>query len=233
MYLGRKKKIPAYRQWQPTRGVRPSEINNSNNSTDTKLSEEGGGGRAPGARADIPLQHVEEDHGEAGCSSAAHGGPQRSRYPLADCGGPHVGAGGCPKQAVTLWRTHSGAGSWQDLWACEGRTPHRSRFAGRTCDPVGDPYWSSLFLRACTPWKGHTLEQFVKNCSPWEGPTLEQLMQNCVLWEGPHAGAGQEAAAETMCEELTATPISRPPVPLRGRRQRKLGVKLSPGRREG
>jgi len=45
---------------------------------------------------------------------------------------------------------------------------------------MGDPHWSSLFL---------------KDCTLWEGPTLEQFMEDCVLWEGPHAGAGAE------CEE--------------------------------
>ena len=39
----------------------------------------------------------------------------------------------------------------------------------------------------------------------------------------------EEGAAETTCDELTAIPISHPSVLLRGRRQRKLGVKLSPG----
>ncbi|CAN0084984.1 unnamed protein product, partial [Bubo scandiacus] len=29
---------------------------------------------------------------------------------------------------------------------CGEGSPHCSRFAGRTCDPVGDPCWSSLFL---------------------------------------------------------------------------------------
>jgi len=62
-------------------------------------------------------------------------------------------------------------------------------------------------------------------------------MENCLLWGGPHDGAGEEseeeAAAETMCDELTTTPIPCPPVLLRGRRWRKLGVKLSLGRTEG
>jgi len=31
------------------------------------------------------------------------------------------------------------------------RSPHWSRFAGRTCDPTGDPRWSSLFLKDCNP----------------------------------------------------------------------------------
>ena len=38
---------------QPERGVRRCERNNS---ADTKVSEEGGGGGAPGTRAEIPLQ---------------------------------------------------------------------------------------------------------------------------------------------------------------------------------
>jgi len=75
---------------------------------------------------------------------------------------------------VSLLGAHTGAGSWQDLWTHEEGSPHQSRFAGRTCDPVGDPHWSSLFL---------------KGCSPWEGLTLEKLLKNCLLWEGPHAGA--------------------------------------------
>jgi len=42
----------------------------------------------------------------------------------------------------------------------------------------------------------------------------------------------EEAAAETMCDELTVTPIPCPPAPLR-REGREMGVKLSPGRRGG
>jgi len=67
-------------------------------------------------------------------------------------------------------------------------------------------------------------------------------MKTCLLWEGPQAGAGaeceesppeEEGVAETTCDELTTAPIPSPPVMLGGRRQRKSGVKLSPGRREG
>jgi len=32
--------------------------------------------------------------------------------------------------------------------------PRQSRFAGRACDPVGDPGWSSLFLEDCTLCEG-------------------------------------------------------------------------------
>jgi len=31
---------------------------------------------------------------------------------------------------------------------------------------MGDPHWSSLFLKDCIPWEGPTLEQFVKD-SHW------------------------------------------------------------------
>ena len=76
----------------------------------------------------------------------------------------------------------------------------------------------------------------MKDCSPWEGLTLEKFVEDCLLWEGPHGGAGEECeeegSAETMCDELTATPFPRPPAPLAGKRERKLGVELSWGRRE-
>jgi len=50
-------------------------------------------------------------------------------------------------------------------------------------------------------------------------------MDNCLPREGPHTGAGEECeefcpeeegVSEPMCDELTATPIPRPPVPLGG-----------------
>ena len=44
----------------------------------------------------------------------------------------------------------------------------------------------------------------------------------------------EEGAAETTCDELTATPVPRPPAPLgEGEEVENSGVKLSPGRREG
>ena len=66
------------------------------------------------------------------------------------------------------------------LWPHGERSRRWSRFSGRTCDPAGDPRWSSLLLKDCTPREGLILEKFV---------------EDCLLWEGPHAGAGEE------CEE--------------------------------
>ncbi|GAB0185090.1 zinc finger and BTB domain-containing protein 5 [Grus japonensis] len=85
-----------------------------------------------------------------------------------------------PEGGCGPWEAHAGASSWQDLWIRGERSPCWSRFAGRTCDPVGDPRWSSLLLKVCTPWERPTLEQLVKNCSPWEGLTLETLVEDCL-----------------------------------------------------
>jgi len=107
-----------------------------NNSADTKVSHEVGGGGAPDTAADSPVV-CGENRGEAGCAPAAHGGLQWSRSPPAAHGPPHVTAGGYLKEAVTSWEAHAGAGSWQDLWTRE-RSPHQSRFADGAFDPVGD-----------------------------------------------------------------------------------------------
>jgi len=57
---------------------------------------------------------------------------------------------------------------------------------------MGDPHWSSLFLKDCILWEGPTLQQHVKNCSPWEGFILEESVENHLPWEGPHVGAREE-----------------------------------------
>jgi len=43
-----------------------------------------------------------------------HGCPQQSRSPPAARGGPHAGAGGCPKEAVIPWGAHAGSGCWRN-----------------------------------------------------------------------------------------------------------------------
>jgi len=42
--------------------------------------------------------------------------------------------------------------------------------------PIGDPRWSSLFL---------------KDFSPQRGPTVEQFMKDGTLWEELHTEAGE------------------------------------------
>ena len=46
---------------------------------------------------------------------------------------------------------------------------------GQALWPLGDPCWSSPFLKDSTLWKASTVEQFVENCSQWEGPTMENF----------------------------------------------------------
>ncbi|GAB0190707.1 EH domain-containing protein 4 [Grus japonensis] len=215
--LRRGKKEQLGNKLQPERGVRRCERNSP---ADTQVSE-GGGGGAPGTGAEIPLQPVVKAMVKQAVPLQPMEVDGGAEIPPAAHGGPHAGAGGCLKEAVTLWEARAGAGSWQDLWPHGERSPGWSRFAGRTCDPVGDPGWSSLLLKDCTPWKGPTLEQLVKNCSLCKGLMLE-FMEDCLPWEGPHAGAGEECeeegAAETTCDELTTTSIPRHPVLLAGRR---------------
>jgi len=55
-------------------------------------------------------------------------------------------------------------GSCQDLWPCGERNPCWRRFAGRACDPMGDPRWSSPFLKDCIPWEKLVLKQLVEDC---------------------------------------------------------------------
>jgi len=106
---------------------------------------------------------------------------------------------------------------------------------------VGDPRWSSLFLKDCTLWKRPTLGQFMKSCSPWERLTLEKFVEDCSPGRDPRLEQGQsvrsppaegEGAAETTCDELTATPIPHPPAPLGGRRERNRS-EVEPGKKGG
>jgi len=235
---GRKKTAVKW-QWREG-GVRWCERNNS---ADTQVSEEGRGGGAWDTGAEgLPLQLMMKTMVRqvvALKSTEIHGGADIT------CSlwkGPHAEAGGCLKEAVTPWGDSTGAGLCQDLRTRGERSPCRSRFVGRACDPMGDPCWSSLLLKDCTPWKGPTLGKFLKSCSPWEGLTLEKLVENCLLWEGPHAGAGEEceesspwggrSGRDNVC--WTDRNFHAPsPLCFSGGGGTETGVKLSPERREG
>ncbi|GAB0179066.1 zinc finger and BTB domain-containing protein 5 [Grus japonensis] len=130
-----------------------------------------------------------------------------------------------PEGGCGLWEAHAGASSWQDLWTHGERSSRQSRFAGRTCDPVGDPRWSSLLLKVCTPWKRLNVGAVGEELQPvgrthvgevWEGLSP---MRDTSLEQGQSVRSPppeEEGAAETTCDELTTTPI--PPVLLGGRK---------------
>ncbi|GAB0180312.1 hypothetical protein GRJ2_000496500 [Grus japonensis] len=73
-----------------------------------------------------------------------------------------------PEGGCGLWEAHAGASSWPDRWTREEGSPRQGRFAGRTCDPVGDPTLEQFAPEGLHPMEETTLEQFVKDCSPWE-----------------------------------------------------------------
>lgn len=93
------------------KGVR---ICDRNIPADPQISKEGTGEGAVGARADSSAAHG-ADHGEGAVSSMSkrvHGDAEIYLQPMEE---PHIRADGCPKEAVTLWKTYAGTGSWQDL----------------------------------------------------------------------------------------------------------------------
>ena len=131
----------------------------------SSVKKEGEGGARDARAESLPLQLVMKDHGEAGCPPAAHRTPWWSRYPPVAHGRDPT-----PEQ-VDAWRKlwprgepHAGAGSCQDLRTRGERSPRRSRFAGRACDPMGthtgaacswrpaprgrDPRWGGLWRTA-------------------------------------------------------------------------------------
>ncbi|GAB0181721.1 hypothetical protein GRJ2_000637400 [Grus japonensis] len=73
-----------------------------------------------------------------------------------------------PEGGCGPWEAHAGASSRPDRWTHEEGSPHQGRFAGRTCDPVGDPTLEQFAPEDLHPVGETTLEQFVKDCSPWE-----------------------------------------------------------------
>lgn len=52
-----------------------------------------------------------------------------------------------------MCEAYTGAGSWEELLPHGERNPHWSRFSSRTCDPMGNPWWSSsrrILVGHCT-----------------------------------------------------------------------------------
>ncbi|GAB0187971.1 hypothetical protein GRJ2_001262400 [Grus japonensis] len=92
-----------------------------------------------GAEADIHLQPMEDPT------------PEQVEAPEGGCG---------------PWEAHAGASSCQDRWTRGEGSPRQGRFAGRTCDPVGDPTLEQFAPEGLHPVGETMLEQFMKDCSP-------------------------------------------------------------------
>jgi len=177
-----------------------------------------------------------EDHGEAGCPPAAHGGPRCSRY-------PPVAHGRDP--------TPEQVDAWSKLWP-RGRDPARS---SRPLER-GAHTRAGLLAGLVTPWKGPTLEQPVpEGLHPVEGTHAGAVREELqpvgrthireVCGElSPVGGTScrsrgesvrspppeEEGATEATCDELTATPIPHPSAPLRGKRERNRS-EVEPGKK--
>lgn len=78
---------------------------------------------------------------------------------------------------------------------------------------MGNPEWSSLFLKDCTLWKAPFLEHFLQNCVPWEGHMFDKFMKNCVLCSREQCKAG---VAVVKCYDLTAKHILHLPYVTQG-----------------
>lgn len=117
----------------------------------------------------------------------------------------HIEIDAWPTEAVMLWETF--LGFWQNLWPTGKRSPHWSKFAGRTCDLIGN-LWSSVFLKDCTPWRVPCWSRTV-SC---EGPSCSGEICEVFL------SCPAEAAVTELCVVMCCEPHS--PASLRGRRWR-------------
>lgn len=106
---------------------------------------------------------------------------------------------------------HVGAGSQRDLWPYGKRSPHWSRFAGRTYDPMGDPHWSTEGLH---PMEKTHFAAVHEELQPMGRIQTEEIqgrlssMGGTLGWSmGRSHPPEEEEVAETMCDELIVIPI--------------------------
>ncbi|GAB0203791.1 hypothetical protein GRJ2_002844700 [Grus japonensis] len=64
-----------------------------------------------------------------------------------------------PEGGCGLWEAHAGASSRPDRWTREEGSPRQGRFAGRTCDPVGDPTLEQFAPEEIEDENGKEMEQ--------------------------------------------------------------------------
>lgn len=143
-----------------------------------------------------------EAPGRAGCPPAARGVSHQSRSP---CCSLWWSSWIWPEGGCSPWRESPHSRLWARSAACGEELTEEQELP-----PVGDPCWSSLFRKDCTPWYGPLLEKLLKNCSLWEacpGPVQEGLcpVGGAPCWSG--ADSDREGAMETNHSGLTTAPI--------------------------
>jgi len=172
----------------------------------------------------------DEDHGEAGCSAAVHGGPWWRRSPPVPVEGTPCWSRGMPEGSYdpmgspvreqgpartcrSMERgTHAKAGLLAGLVTLWG-THAEAAFSWRTAPRGKDPHWGSL-SRAAARGKDSRWRRLWRTVCFGRDPMLEQGQRVRLL------PPEEKGAAETTCDELTTAPIPRPPALLRGRRER-------------
>ncbi|GAB0183450.1 AN1-type zinc finger protein 5-like [Grus japonensis] len=100
-----------------------------------------------------------------------------------------------PEGGCGPWEACAGASSWQDLWTHGERSPHQGRFAGRTCDPVGDPTLEQFAPEGLHPMEGTHAGAVCEELQPMGRTHIGEVHGGLSPMGGTHAGAGAE------CEE--------------------------------
>ena len=118
-----------------------------NNPADTKVSEEGGGGDALGAGAEIPLQPMVKTlvRQVVPLPMEVHGRADIHLQPV---------------EAPTPEQVDTSEGGCDPVGS-----PHWSSVLLKDCTPWKGPMLEQ-FVKNCTPWEGHTLQKFIEDCLP-------------------------------------------------------------------
>ncbi|GAB0194014.1 carbonic anhydrase 12 [Grus japonensis] len=74
-----------------------------------------------------------------------------------------------PEGGCGPWEAHAGASSWPDRWTHGERSPRQGRFAGRTCDPVGDPMLEQFAPEGLHPMGETHVGEVREGLSPMRG----------------------------------------------------------------
>ena len=139
------------------------------NFADTKVSAEGGGGGAPGAGAEIPLQPLEKTMVRQAVPLQPMGDGGEQRFHLQPMEDP------TPEQVETPEGGCDPVGSpgWSKLLAGPvdhgERSPRQGRFSGRTCDSVGDPTLEQIAPEGLHPVGDSHVGEVHERLSPKSG----------------------------------------------------------------